>query len=608
MKLCKLEIRNFGQVLDATLYLADKGLVSIEGVNQDATGSDSNGAGKSTIINAIIWCNYGEAGKTVKADSVINSKVKKNCMVSSTWVDGDETYKITRYRKDTTWKNAVRIETLQSGKWLDVTKAGAREVQLQIDGILGQDYLTFQASCFAQQDEALDIPKLTDKGLKELLEKVLPFENLQEQHAEANKTLQKHNSEIKKIIEQINLKTYQVKMHKEAGIKAVKAFKTYAGLVEEKNKNIDYTINSKKLAVKSLSSKVLGKDKDKLVLAIKTKKAKVDSFGDCNLAKAQAVYLMHKYAYEERKTIYDSADTRCHVCKQETESQEDYRSRLKPDLDRLEMDMVEAKKTLDKIEDKVSLREAIFSELEDLNEELKELEESTYRIASLEREIRLLEGQKLSVGTNPHQAHLNDCRAGYSAAIKDKADLQAKLDVLKEELVILEAVEFTFSPKGVRYHMLESIAPTLTENTNKYLKVLTDGAIVANWSTVVKTGTKDYKEKFKIDCSMKGMETEYGALSGGEKRKLRLACFFGLQDLIASRATKNISIWCGDEIDHALDGAGIERLMSLLDAKTKTKSTILVISHNELRDWIPNVAVVTRKNDVSVITGYLNAN
>jgi DNA repair exonuclease SbcCD ATPase subunit len=50
----------------------------------------------------------------------------------------------------------------------------------------------------------------------------------------------------------------------------------------------------------------------------------------------------------------------------------------------------------------------------------------------------------------------------------------------------------------------------------------------------------------------------------------------------------------GDEIDDALDPSGLERLMTILERKAREKGTVIVISHNELRDWIDNVTVVRK--------------
>jgi DNA repair exonuclease SbcCD ATPase subunit len=80
-----------------------------------------------------------------------------------------------------------------------------------------------------------------------------------------------------------------------------------------------------------------------------------------------------------------------------------------------------------------------------------------------------------------------------------------------------------------------------------------------------------------------------------------------LQDMVASRATKPINIFVADEVDHALDESGLERLMTVLNDKAKERGTVLVISHNSLSDWIDNVITVTKEKGYGTVSGAVAA-
>jgi DNA repair exonuclease SbcCD ATPase subunit len=113
-----------------------------------------------------------------------------------------------------------------------------------------------------------------------------------------------------------------------------------------------------------------------------------------------------------------------------------------------------------------------------------------------------------------------------------------------------------FSPTGVRAYLLDEVTPFLNEQTAKYLGTLSDGNLTATWTTLVKTAKGDLREKFSIEVTnVTGGETFKG-ISGGEKRKVRIACALALQDLVARRASKPIELFIGDEIDDALDSRG----------------------------------------------------
>ncbi|HBS6576380.1 TPA: exonuclease, partial [Klebsiella pneumoniae] len=90
-------------------------------------------------------------------------------------------------------------------------------------------------------------------------------------------------------------------------------------------------------------------------------------------------------------------------------------------------------------------------------------------------------------------------------------------------------------------------------------------------------------------------------LSGGEKRKVRLACALALQDMVANRASKSIQLFIGDEIDDALDSAGLERLMGILEAKARERGTVMIVSHKEMKSWFRETVTLEIKEGRSYV-------
>ena len=188
------------------------------------------------------------------------------------------------------------------------------------------------------------------------------------------------------------------------------------------------------------------------------------------------------------------------------------------------------------------------------------------------------------------------CGAEIVAADAAAAALCAKSDLYANASKV-------FGPAGVRAHILDTVTPFLNEKTSEYLGALADGNINATWSTLAKTAKGELKEKFNIEVvNDKGAES-FAGLSGGEKRKVRIASAMALQDMVASRAEKPINLFIADEVDHALDDAGLERLMGVLEKKAKDRGTVIVISHNSLSDWIDNVITVKKAGGISTVSG-----
>jgi len=129
-----IEIDNFLSLgEDNKIKFNTDNITFIRGINLDTNGS--NGAGKSTIIEALVWCLFGKTIRGVSADDVINFDARKNTRVS---VEIDD-YKISRHRKHSEHKNDLIIqkgdEILSLGSSRDSTKA--------IESIFNITYETF---------------------------------------------------------------------------------------------------------------------------------------------------------------------------------------------------------------------------------------------------------------------------------------------------------------------------------------------------------------------------------------------------------------------------------------------------------------------------------
>jgi DNA repair exonuclease SbcCD ATPase subunit len=256
--------------------------------------------------------------------------------------------------------------------------------------------------------------------------------------------------------------------------------------------------------------------------------------------------------------------------------------------------------------------EASMTDVSDVVREHTEFSNVLNEVRTLTRHSTTL-GHQISALKDAASAHL---KAG-NPWVKIEAERREKRQkaenrVADAELTLSRAVEAcemaatvvkVFGPAGVRAHILDTVTPILNEQTSDYLGILADGNIHATWNTLAKTAKGELKEKFNIEVTNDKGAKSFAGLSGGEKRKARIASSMALQDMVATRATKPINLWIGDEIDHALDEAGLERLMTVLERKARERGTVLVISHNSLSDWIDSVIVAEKSGGVTKVTG-----
>jgi DNA repair exonuclease SbcCD ATPase subunit len=608
MQLVKTVIENFLSIRKATVLLKDRGLVSIEGKTLDLDGANSNGSGKSTLINAILWCNYDDPGKKLKSvDFVVNSVAGKNCMVACYWYDelAKVHYRVTRYRKHSKFKNAITIELInEAGETIqDLSKGTNDASQALINSILGADKATFEASCFARQENAPDIPGMTDGELKGLLEKVLPFDDFKGLYAKASKNVTdqlKIVADLDRDLDRTNLRMEDARYNIQERLKDIDGWEDH---LERRNHQIVNDIEACNEEIITLEAGL--KPQAKIDEAIAKYQALVSDYDDYPRQQylAQSTLLQRKAlkAFAESKEVNET----CPTCNRDYDNFAQAKKVADDALWNARAEKADHDSKAQSFIDAYGIYTANKEKLDRLLLLNRTQERQLVHIERAKDRRTQLQAQLKETPTNPHEGSLRGLQERLLAFQEEAFNIGANLANEKARLEVLEGVAETYSPKGLRYHILETVTPALNDRTNYYLAQLTDGAMSATWSTVTKLKSGDYKEAFSVDVKGKRFNG-YGSLSGGEKRKVKLACFFALQDLIASRATKSISLWCGDEIDHALDPAGLERLMSVLHEKTKTKSTILVISHNELREWIPNFTTVVKEDGISTITGYLS--
>ena len=208
MKFPTLKIQNFLAITEAEISLADRGLCLIQGINNDDTSATSNGAGKSSIADALCWCLYGITARDVSGDDVINEQAGKETIVTVLVEDDTERYRITRHRKHKTGKNALhvfKLETTVSGaiNEVNLTKGTDKLTQEVVDKILGSSFDVFRSSICAGQEQMPDLPAMTDKNLKSLLEEASGATILEAAYEEARKRVLKAKDTVAKSEEAI---------------------------------------------------------------------------------------------------------------------------------------------------------------------------------------------------------------------------------------------------------------------------------------------------------------------------------------------------------------------------------------------------------------------
>lgn len=142
LKLKTLTIRNFLSIGNVTqaIRLDDHGLSLVLGHNSDSNGGvTKNGAGKTSIVQAISYALYGQPITKIKADNLVNNINQKGMLVTCEFEANDVEYRIERGRKP----NVLKFFVNGSEYVEDLSLGENRQTQEQIDAILGMSFTLF---------------------------------------------------------------------------------------------------------------------------------------------------------------------------------------------------------------------------------------------------------------------------------------------------------------------------------------------------------------------------------------------------------------------------------------------------------------------------------
>lgn len=632
MKFLSLNIENFLVLTEAKIALADRGLVLIQGANNEDTSANSNGAGKSSIADALCWAIYGVTARGETGDQVINNKAGKNTRVEVVIFDDLTHYRIVRHRKHKTGKNALHVFMDDGTGEKDLTKGTDKLTQEVVDKIIGASLEVFTGSIYAGQEKMPDLPSMTDKMLKILIEEAAGINALEAAYKKARENAQAAKADYDAAQNQLVNTQGLLAMRENQLAQFVQSEQDWETHRTNQVKALTERAQHQVAEAKRLAAEAPQAEIDRLTSEIGVIDAKIAAVGteQQELARLQKVVMDATIIKRTADTALSNAQhavsTLTNRAKQAehqlgcpcTEcgrplTENEIGSVISDAKNKLSEAMDHEVACLDAQKDAQSAQEAAQSAMQSFQQSMTDvsaeaaqravLEGQRSTLAAKDRERqkvidaaksdvetikRLKEEKSPFVGQITNQQTLIDTAKGEIASLTGLVAVkQAKMD-LEQEVVKV------FAPAGVRARVLDEVTPYLNGQTSKYLSILSDGNITAEWSTLTVSKAGEMKEKFAIDVQSGISAKTFKGLSGGEKRKVRVATALALQDLVATRATKPIDLFVGDEIDDALDASGLERLMIILEDKAKERGTVMVISHNSLKDEIRNVLTVER--------------
>ncbi|MFT3125059.1 AAA family ATPase [Klebsiella pneumoniae] len=637
MKFLTLEVENFMALANAKVELDQRGLVLIQGVNAGDSSAASNGAGKSTLMNSLMWCIYGETSHGVKGDDVLSTGHEKNCRVKVTIEDEGKRYAIIRHRKHKEFKNRLIVR----GEDGDMTKGKDSLTQEFVERLIGASKEVFMASIYASQEAMPDLPGMSDKNLKTIVEEAAGVDRLTKAYAIAR---ERANAAAAR------METTKTKMDAclslvESAQNELESAKTSSEAWErDRNERLDVaradlvgaevTLTEVEMELRSLPEQIrdtenaIGKEREKLASKeehdaklVKVRGAITDIRASIRITEnIQKEAMQRARAFKVKaEEVNTKVGEPCPTCGKAycvldlSTVKESFVEQARSEISQAQASATSVAKYQEHLEKALKIESSLVASTPDVSAIISRIEQLTKELGTLrhrEKEVVAVEAlvararsevDRITKEINPFLAVIKRHEESLAANKSNYGVLKTELKNIQEQALLLDKARLVYSPAGVRSHILTSVTPFLNAQTAEYLNTLSDGNIVAEWSTMESTKKGEWRDKFNISVRKIRASKTFQTLSGGEKRKVRIACSLALQDLVASRASKNIELFIGDEIDDALDTAGLERLMGILEAKARERGTVMIISHKEMKSWFRETITVEVKEGRSYV-------
>lgn len=532
----------------------------------------SNGAGKSTILDALCFSLYGKAFRKINKPQLVNSVNEKGCLVTIEFSVNETQWKVERGIKPNVFK------IYRDGKELD-QKANVADQQKWLEQtVLKMNYKSFTQIVILGSSTFVPFMQLPINSRREVVEDLLDI-----------KIFSSMNVVIKDKIRNIKSEIKTLELRKESLIDKVSMQEEFIRQIEQDSKEL---IDGKlaKIRVLEQESDLKLEDNNRLnseVNDLREEMAKFEGASDAlrkygtikgKLSqKISAIVEEHKF-FTENKV--------CPTCEQDIE--ESFRiNRIGDSQDKakeLQKGFEELKLAIEKEEQRESNHKSISLEVTSL---LNGISKNHTQISSCQKQIRDLESEIQTINDRSE-----DRNSEHDKLESFRRSLQETYEELGNQRESVSYHDFTYSllkDGGVKSKIIKKYLPLINQQVNKYLQRM------------------DFYINFKLDQEFnEKIETPihedftYASFSEGEKARIDLALILAWREVARFKNSVNTNLILFDEVfDSSLDSAGSEELMKILRYVIKDANVFVITHKTENSDKFSRVLEFVKEKGFS---------
>ena len=522
-----------------------------------------NGAGKSTMLDALCFGLFQRAFRNIKKDQLINTINEKECVVEVEFVVGTKEYKIIRGIKPNIFEIWCNGDMLNQD-------AAQRDYQKHLEQtILKLNFRSFTQVVILGNASFVPFMQLRARHRRQVVEEILDIEIFSKMNLMFREKQKTQDETIKQADFQYQLIDDRIDTQKKH-------------IDDISNKNKD-TADSKKIEIhqadtdienyvediKRVRGEIAGLQKEILdQTTTNTKHQKLHTME----AKLENTCNKHKKDLK----FFESHDD-CPTCQQAIDKafKETMIDKKKEKVVEIDVAMAQMEKEINKTETRLSKINEVMVAIREkellinrYDTSISEIEKQKERI---HKDILELSDEKFSTGVATGE--LNQLQEQLVDAEKDKLKH-------KEEKNYIDTARHLMQDTGIKTKIINQYLPIMNQYINKHLA---DMDFFVNF-----TLDEEFNETIK---SRYRDEFNYHSFSEGEKLRIDLSILFTWREIAKLKNSTNTNLLILDEIfDSSLDASGTDEFMRILYT-TMAKENVFVISHkgDTLIDKFPRV-------------------
>jgi len=634
MILHRMEIQNFMGIGEGAIdFNRASGITLIKGENHDSPSSVSNGAGKSSVFEALFWVLYGKTKRGLIGDDVVNESVGNNCLVTLYFDD----YKLVRGRKPSV---LTLFQRDADGVFsIDLTKGTAKDTQDVIDSIIKLSEMTFSKMVYFGQEDVKPFASLTDAELKKVFEQSLGLtflsDHLEKAKAHLNATRSslesaqqksaKFDMEIKDSEDKIELlqrATADLKARKEAEqIRILADMGQHEHDLETIKKEYVETAARSKTAMEAL--KVHKQELDKLTeYAGKLRRQESEQamgVGSVN-SKVTSIAGDLKAIVERVNNLPGMVGKACETCKRpysvedikavRQSLEEKYRARAAEwkfesgNAEVMKVKIQQIEEVMNKLNDAITVQRDKVNEVVSKGNPVA-IEQDMKRQAATANEIlKKIEScklvlAKLDADEGTYSKDILGLRNWIDDRVMERSMQDRSITELQSEFNTAEMLVDVLGSGGMKSYIFDNVTPALNREINRFAQMLDD--IEIEISTVRKLKSGEYREKFHVSVVNRHGSSKYEGNSGGEKQKVNLPIAMGFNKVFRDMSQEAVNVVLLDEPFEALDKGSSEAVIDLCKEFASVGNVFIITHQDGIKDLITDVISVEKSGKKAVI-------